>query len=199
MGKISKSRTPPPTRRKNEEVRGREHLTPEEVERLIKAASKAGRHGHRDATMILVAYRHGLRVSELTALRRDQVDLDRATVHVKRLKRGTDSAHPLSGRETRELRRVIRESPESPYLFTSERGGPFDRRTFGLIVARAGAAARLGLPAHPHMLRHACGYYLANKGVDTRTIQAYLGHVNIQHTVRYTELAPGRFRKLWED
>jgi type 1 fimbriae regulatory protein FimB/type 1 fimbriae regulatory protein FimE len=196
--RMSENSKVPPRRRPNADSRGREHLTSDEVERLIKAASKSGRHGQRNATMILIAYRHGLRVSELVGLRRDQVDLQRGMLHVKRSKRGTPGTHPLSGREIRELRKVMRQEEDSPFVFNSERG-PMDRRTFGLIVQRAGEAARLSLPVHPHMLRHGCGYYLANKGVDTRTIQAYLGHCNIQHTVRYTELSPQRFKKLWEE
>jgi site-specific recombinase XerD len=196
MGKVSRV---PPTRKKNEDCRGREHLTTEEVEKLIKAAAKAGRHGHRDATMIFIAFRHGLRATELIHMRRDQLMLDKSSVHVKRLKGSDSGTHPLTGREVRDLRRVLRETPDSEYVFTSERGGPLDRRVFGLIVQRAGQLAGLNLSVHPHMLRHSCGYYLANQGVDTRTIQAYLGHSNIQNTVRYTALAPGRFNKLWKD
>ena len=109
---------------KNNDVRAREHLTPAEVARLIKAAKETGRHGHRDATLVLVAYRHGLRVSELVALRWDQVDLDQGLLHVTRLKGGTASTHPLRGPELRALRRLRRDYPDTPYLFVSERGGP---------------------------------------------------------------------------
>ena len=162
----------------------REHLTEAEVKRLIGAA-KDNRHGHRDATMILVAYRHGLRVSELVDLRWTQVDFDKATLHVRRVKAGTPSTHPIMGDEMRALRRLQREQdPKSPFVFTSERGAPFTTAGFARLVERAGAAARFGFKAHPHMLRHACGFALANKGHDTRALQAYLGHRNIQHTVR---------------
>ncbi len=172
------------------------YLTPGEVERLMGAARKLGRHGHRDATMILVAYRHGLRVSELVSLRWDDVDLKEGLLHVRRRKNGTPSTHPLRGPEIRALRRLGR---KGPYVFVSERGGPLTDSTFRKVVARAGVAAGLGLPVHPHMLRHACGFKLANDGQDTRAIQHYLGHRNIQHTVRYTELSADRFKDFWED
>jgi site-specific recombinase XerD len=189
----------PPRKPTNESVRGREYLTPAEVQRLVKAAAALGRHGHRDATMILVASTHGLRVSELVALRRDQVDLDQGTLHVRRKKRGIPSTHPLRGREVRELRRVLRDYPGAATVFVSERGGPLDRSTVQKILRRAGQAAGLGDHVHPHMLRHACGFKLANEGRDTRSIQHYLGHRNIQHTVRYTELSAERFRDFWDD
>ena len=170
-----------------------------EVERLIVSANKMGRHGLRDGTLILIAYRHGLRVSELVSLRWEQVDLPRGTLHVNRRKNGDAATHPLSGRELRALRQLNRTYPESPFVFVTERGGPMTEATVRKLVARAGAHARIGFPVHPHMLRHATGFYLANNGVDTRTIQAFLGHRNIMHTVRYTELAPDRFRGFWED
>ena len=190
-------RTVTPRRLRNEDLRTREYLTEAEVETLI-AAAKRNRHGHRDATMILVAYRHGLRVSELVDLRWDQVDFSTATLHVRRVKRGTPSTHPVLGDELRELRRLQREQEAtSPFVFTSERGAPFTTAGFARMVERAGVEANLGFKAHPHMLRHACGYALANKGHDTRALQAYLGHRNIQHTVRYTELSPTRFKDFW--
>ena len=161
-------------------------------------AAKGDRHGHRDATMILVAYRHGLRASELVDLRWAQVEFATATLHVRRVKQGTPSTHPISGDELRALRRLQREQePKSAFVFTSERGAPFGTAGFARMVERAGIEAKLGFKAHPHMLRHACGYALANKGHDTRALQAYLGHKNIQHTVRYTELSPTRFKDFW--
>jgi site-specific recombinase XerD len=107
--------------------------------------------------------------------------------------------HPLTGVELRALRRLQRESAASPFVFVSERGTPFTTAGFARMVERAGVAAGIGLKAHPHMLRHACGYALANAGHDTRALQAYLGHANIQHTVQYTELAPDRFKHFWTD
>lgn len=188
-----------PRRVANLSRRSREHLTPAEVECLIGAAGKVGRHGPRDATLILLAYRHGLRVGELVELGWEQVDLQRGTLHVNRKKNGDSATHPMSGRELRALRQLKRAYPESPFPFVTERGGPITQATVRKLVARAGQEARIGLPVHPHMLRHATGFYLANNGVDTRTIQAYLGHRIIMHTVRYTQLAPDRFRSLWRD
>jgi type 1 fimbriae regulatory protein FimB/type 1 fimbriae regulatory protein FimE len=186
-----------PLRRPNAELRTREYLTDAEVAKLTEAA-KGNRHGHRDATMILAAYRHGLRPAELVDLRWDQIDFGRATLAVRRAKRGSPSTHPIMGDELRALRRLQREQePKSPFVFTSERGSPFGTAGFARLVERAGAAAGLKFKAHPHMLRHACGFALANKGHDTRALQAYLGHRNIQHTVRYTELSPDRFKDFW--
>ncbi|MGC1776704.1 MAG: tyrosine-type recombinase/integrase [Xanthobacteraceae bacterium] len=188
-----------PIRPKNADVRTREYLTDDEVRRLIDVA-KANRHGHRDATMVLVAYRHGLRASELTDLRWDQIEFASAALHVRRVKQGTPSTHPILGDELRALRRLRREQESSsPFVFTSERGTPFTTAGFARMIERVGVAAKLGFKAHPHMLRHACGYALANKGHDTRSLQAYLGHRNIQHTVRYTELSPSRFKEFWRD
>jgi integrase len=193
-----KKRTVTPKRRRNGDLRTREYLTEAEVERLMKAAT-GNRHGHRDATMILVAYRHGLRVSELVDLRWDQVDFRTATLHVRRVKQGTPSTHPIVGDELRALRRLQREQDKSPFVFTSERGAPFGTAGFARMVERAGVEAKIGFKIHAHMLRHACGYALANRGHDTRALQAYLGHKNIQHTVRYTELSPNRFKNFWRE
>ena len=191
------NRTVMPVRRPNAELRRREHLTEAEVERLMEAA-KGNRWGLRDATMVLVGYRHGLRAAELVDLRWDQVDFEKATLHVRRVKQGTPSTHPILGDELRALRRLQRDqAPKSPFVFTSERGAPFTTAGFARMVERAGSEAKLGFKAHPHMLRHACGYALANRGHDTRALQAYLGHRNIQHTVRYSEMSPTRFKDFW--
>ena len=191
------NRTVAPRRPANRDLRTREYLTEAEVERLMKAAAR-NRWGHRDSTMVLVAYRHGLRASEVVDLRWDQVDFRTATLHVRRLKQGTPSTHPILGDELRALRRLQREQePKSAFVFTSERGTPFSPAGFARMIERAGIEAKFASKAHPHMLRHACGYKLANDGHDTRALQAYLGHKNIQHTVRYTELAPTRFKDFW--
>ena len=189
----------PPRRVPNAEVRTREYLTEGEVSDLMSAASRTGRHGHRDMTMIMLGYRHGLRVSELIALRWDQVELKQGILHVRRLKNGTPATHPLRGPELRALRKVARDYPDSPYVFSSARKGPLTASGVRKIVSRAGKGAEIPFPVHPHMLRHACGYKLANDGHDTRAIQHYLGHKNITHTVRYTELSDKRFQKFWQD
>jgi integrase len=188
-----------PRRKKNEDLRVREHLTKEEILRLFNGAKCVGRHRHRDATLILTGYRHAFRVSELVNLRWDQVDFETANLHVKRLKRGTPSTQPIMGDELRALRKLKRDYPPSPYVFVSERGGPLTPSTVQWIVKRAGKMAGIPFQVHPHMLRHACGFKLANDGRDTRAIQGYLGHRNIQHTVRYTELSPERFKDFWKD
>jgi site-specific recombinase XerD len=197
VASASVNRTVAPGRLPNSEYRTREHLTEVEVEQLIEAV-KGNRWPHRDATMILVGYRHGLRVSELVDLRWDQVDFHHARLHVRRVKQGMPATHPILGDEMRALRKLQREQdPKSPFVFTSERGSPFTTAGFARIIERAGEMAGLGFKVHAHMLRHACGFALANKGHDTRSLQAYLGHKNIHHTVRYTELSPTRFKDFW--
>jgi integrase len=171
-----------------------EHLTEAEVERLIETTTS-----HRDATMILLAFRHGLRATELVDLRWDQVDFNHGVLHVRRAKAGTPATHPLTGRELRALRRLQREVGRSTHLFMSERKAPISIDGYQKMVERTSVRAKLDFQAHAHMLRHACGYKLANDGTDTRTIQAYLGHKDIRHTVRYTELSPVRFKGLWRD
>src|SRR3982074_2523538 len=189
---VSRGRLP------NIAYRVREYLTEKEVERLIKAAG-SNRWGHRDATMILIAYQHGLRASELCALRCDQVDLAHGRLHVSRAKNGVPSVHLLGGAELRALRRLQREQEDSRYVFLSERGAPMGPPRFPRLVSRLGLAAKIPFQVHPHMLRHGCGYKLANQGVDTRSLQHYLGHKNIQHTIRYSELSPNRFKNFWRD
>jgi integrase len=187
-----------PTRLPNSAYRSREYLTPSEMDALLDAARKM-RHGHRDSTMLLIAYRHGFRASEVCDLRWDQIDMDQARLHVKRVKRGMPSVHPIAGEELRALRRLKRESAaHSDFVFVSERKAPFSTAGFARLVERAGKEAGLGFKCHPHMLRHACGYKLANDGHDTRALQQYLGHRNIQHTVRYSELSANRFNDFWK-
>ncbi|MCB1751043.1 MAG: tyrosine-type recombinase/integrase [Gammaproteobacteria bacterium] len=193
-------------RKNNSELRSREYLTDKEVDVLMDAARRIGRHQHRDATLILLMYRHGLRVSEVTGteksegLRWEQIDLSQGLIHIKRLKNGVPSVHPLRGPEIRALRKLKREQEaSSPYVFTTERGGPITSSTVRKMVVRAGKAAGIPFPVHPHQLRHGCGFKLANDGHDTRSLQHYLGHKNIQHTVRYTELSPDRFKEFFNE
>jgi integrase len=163
----------------------------------MAAARKGSRWSHRDATMILIGYRHGLRASELCDLRWSQVELSTGRLHVRRAKNGSPSVHPLQGDEIRALRRLLREQGPSSHVFMTERAGPMTPKAFHALFGRIGARAEMPFPIHPHMLRHGCGYALANAGHDTRPLQAWLGHKNIQHTVRYTELAPDRFKDFW--
>ena len=190
-------RTVTPTRRPNSELRPREHLTQREVEKLIQAA-RGNRWGQRDSTMLLMAFRHGLRASELCGLQWSDVEFASGTLHLRRAKAGQTSTHPLLGDEMRALRALKRDA-KSPFIFVSERGAPFSVSGLQKLVERAGIEAKMPFKVHPHMLRHATGYKLANDGQDTRAIQHYLGHRNIQHTTRYTELAADRFKDFWRD
>lgn len=180
-------------RPKNADVRPREYLRPNEVERLIDAAKSHGRYPQRDGLLVLMMYRHGLRVSEAVALRWSDIDWDTAHIYIRRIKRGNPSTQLIDGKEMRWLRAHKREWDKTPWVFMGERGNPLSDHAVRKIITRAGEVADFDFPIHPHMLRHSCGYYLASKGYDTRMIQDYLGHQNIQHTVRYTQLAPGRF------
>jgi len=188
-----------PPRKKSRDESVRDYLRPDEVDAMGQAARKSGRHRVRDAAMILLLFRHGLRTAELVALRWQQVDLKAGYLDVHRVKQGHDAKHPLRGPQLRLLRELQRTYLDSPYVFVSERKAPLSPRSIREIVARAGKLAGLPFVPHPHQLRHACGYYLASKGHDTRAIQDYLGHKNIQYTVRYTAMAPHRFESFWDD
>lgn len=173
-----------------------EYLTADQLARLTKAA-KQGRHGQRDATLVLLMARHGLRVTEAIDTRWEQIDFKRGQFHVKRLKGGVDSVHPLQGDEIRVLRELQREQTKgSAFVFTSERGGPMTRSNVSKLIEAAGKRADLP-PVHPHMLRHTCGHLLADAGHDTRRLQLWLGHSAIQHTARYTALSAKPFKDFW--
>ena len=184
----------PYNRKKNSEIRNREHLAEHEVDSLIKAAKNIGRHGNRDATLILMMYHHALRVSEAVSLKWEQLDFTKGFFHVVRLKGGIPSTHYLSGLAMRMLRRIRRDYPEDSYVFCGERQGPLSARAAHKIVARAGRNANFPFSIHPHMLRHSAGFSLADDGEDIRGIQAYMGHSSISNTVRYTHLSTKRFR-----
>jgi integrase len=182
------NRTVTPLRRPNADIRPREHLTEREVDKLIETA-KGNRWGQRDSTMILMAFRHGLRASEVCGLQWSDVEFETGTLHLRRAK-GETATHPLLGDELRALRALKREA-KSSFIFVSERGAPFTTSGLAKLIERVGIEAKMPFKVHPHMLRHVTGFVLANKGTDTRTLQAYLGHRSIQSAVRYTELAPG--------
>jgi integrase len=187
---------PPP---KKPSTRDREYLRSSEVKAMIRAAKKVGRHGVRDSTIILLMFRHGLRTAELVALKWTQIDLVGGYIEVRRAKHGHDSIHPLRSPELRALRQIERDYSDTSYVFVSERKAPLSNRSIRHIVARAGELAGIPFRVHPHQLRHGCGYYLAAQGHDTRAIQDYLGHKNIHHTVRYTQMSPQRFENFWMD
>lgn len=177
--------------------RGHEYLSEAELDTLLKAA-KGTRYGLRDHLAVLLAYRHGLRASELVGLEWSQVDFNAGRVDVRRVKRGVPSRHDLSGDELRLLRRLQRDqAPGTRFLFTSERGGPWAAVSFSRMVERLGEKALPGRGVHAHMLRHSCGHHLAAKGIDTRRIQDYLGHRRIDSTQIYTQLQSTHLRGIW--
>jgi type 1 fimbriae regulatory protein FimB/type 1 fimbriae regulatory protein FimE len=181
-------------RKSNKDLgRDRKYLTPEEVERLEKVV-KRNRNGTRDWLLVHMAARHGFRASEIVNLKRCDIDLDKGRMQVRRLKGGQATVHPLDGATLRALRQLYRETGDSVYVFVSERGGPMAREAFQRLVERAGRAARLAFAVHPHMLRHACGYRLANEGKDAFAIQGWLGHQSLGMTKGYCALAADRFK-----
>ena len=187
-------------RKSNEAYRVREHLTEEEIAKLL-AALKNNRHGRRDWLIGLMIYRHGLRVSEACDLRWDDIDLAKRTVIVRRLKDSHDSTHYLERDEIAGLKTLQRHYAargiDSGYIFLNERLEPFNRMGIARMIERAGRAARLSFPVHVHMLRHSTGYVLAGKGMDTRRLQHFLGHASITNTVRYTAMSPEPFKDIW--
>ena len=185
-------------------VNDRKHLSGREIERLLEAV-RGSRNEIRDRCLVLLMFRHGLRVSEACGLVLEQVDVESRVLHVARLKGGLSTTHPLRGDEIRAIKAWLVERARMKALgkvlgrafFLSERRKPLHRSTVNLLLHKYGEKARLPVAVHPHMLRHACGFALADQGADTRLIQDYLGHRNIQHTVRYTATNPARFEKLW--
>jgi type 1 fimbriae regulatory protein FimB/type 1 fimbriae regulatory protein FimE len=183
-------------RQANEAYRTREYLTEAEIERLLKAAGKS-RNPVRDRLLILLAFRHALRVSELVDVKVEQIDLKAATIYIRRAKNGTPGIHGLQGDEMRLIRELLRAQPNSTFLFLSKRKAPLSVDGAQKLIERLGEAAGFAFPIHAHMLRHSAGYALAGRGVDTRTLQAFMGHRSISNTVIYTAVADKRVRNIW--
>jgi type 1 fimbriae regulatory protein FimB len=181
-------------------IKDRKHLVSAEVDKLIEA-TKDSRNAARDRCLLLLMFRHGLRVSEACGLKLSQVDTESRILHVSRLKKGLSTTHPLRPDELKAIKAWLairaKMKPDTDAFFISERRRPLSRVTAWLAIRNYGERAGLSIPAHPHMLRHACGFALADQGADTRLIQDYLGHRNIQHTVIYTATNPARFERLW--
>ena len=182
-------------RGKNNQYRSREYLTADEMQRMMVAAENRGRHPIRDRTLLLLMYRHGLRASEAASLRWDAVLMDDGLLNIKRLKGSKSGVHPLKEDELVALAKLKPVAP-GQYLFTSERGTHITPYGIASLVKRCGELAELPFKVHPHMLRHACGYHLANQGFDTRLIQEWMGHRDIKNTERYTALNVDRFKEI---
>ena len=145
--------------------------------------------------------RHGLRASEARALTWGQIDIDHCRIYVKRSKNGLSNSHLLAAHELGALYLLKPDGAKSnDPVFLSSRGGHLSHATLYKIVARAGLKAEIDFPVNPHALRHACGFHLTNvRKADIRRVQEYLGHRDIKHTVRYTELDHKKFEGLWGD
>ncbi|MFT5318404.1 MAG: type 1 fimbriae regulatory protein FimE [Chlamydiales bacterium] len=182
----------------NKDVRVREYLTSDESDQLIAALKKKSRNPNRDALLVTMMFRHGLRVGEAVTLKWDQIDFKDSTIRVNRLKGSKDSVHPIPGPELRLLRKMEREK-NSRYIFLSERKSPLTTQAVYRMLRNVEQDLGWDFPIHPHMLRHSCGYYLANQGHDTRAIQMYMGHTSINNTVLYTQLTGDRFKNFWKD
>jgi type 1 fimbriae regulatory protein FimB/type 1 fimbriae regulatory protein FimE len=187
------------TRRRKSARKTSDHLLPREVVALLKAAKASGRHGHRNYTLILLCYRHGLRVSELTELRWRMVDLKRRLLRVNRAKGGINSVHPLSASEVAALRKVKADYPGHSFIFVTNRGGALSKRTVARIVAQAGRDAGLKTVVSPGMLRLSCGYALARAGRNMVALQHYLGYRNMRHAMRFFEMPDKPFKDFWKD
>ncbi|HEY9862529.1 MAG TPA: tyrosine-type recombinase/integrase [Candidatus Obscuribacterales bacterium] len=184
------------SRQPNLTYRSREYLTPREVQRLLEAAGQRGRHPLRDRTLLLLMFRHGLRAGEACLLKWDAVMLEERCIAIARLKGSNSGVHRLQPDELEALVLLRERYSDSYTLFVNERGARLTTGAIAKMIKRSGELADLPLPVHPHMLRHSCGYYLAEQGLPTRDIQEYLGHKNIQHTVRYTAANPARFDRI---
>jgi type 1 fimbriae regulatory protein FimB len=177
----------------------RDYLTEAEFLVLLQG-TRHSRYHWRNAAMLMLTFYHGLRVSELCNLRRQDVDLHHGRIWIARLKGSLSTEQPLLTEELRSLKRYLQQRSDSqlPWLFLTERGDQFTRFSINYLVSSSGERGGLAFHVHPHMLRHGCGYALANRGYDLRLIQDYLGHRDPTHTTRYTRTAAHRFAGLWE-
>ncbi len=189
----------PPKKPHNKERRPREYLTPAEIRQLLSSAKRAKLTSQRDYTMILLAYRHGLRVSELVNLKWEQIDLKEGLIDIVRINNGMDDTHPLFPSEIKALSKLNKVKTGIPYVFISSRKTPVSVSMFRKIISKVGQEANIPFPVHPHMLRHSTGHKLAEEGQDERYIQLYLGHKNIQSTHIYTHSISNIYKNFWKD
>lgn len=181
----------------NAREKAKDYLSDSEI-KLFLEASKKTRYPKRNYLLLLMMYRHGLRVSEGIALKKSDVNLKDSRVWVNRLKGGLSTEHPISGDELRAIKRYLNSREDNlPWLFVNERGLPLTRQAVSYIVNTVGEKVKVK-NIHPHTLSHSCGFYLANMGYDLRLIQDYLGHPDPKHTAQYTRVASKRFEKLWK-
>lgn len=178
-------------------VATRKYLTATEIEKML-IASNRGRYPDRDRLIVLLMYRHGLRVSELINLHWSSIDFENSRIYVHRLKRGRHGTHPLSLVEMEALEALKKSHDGSSFIFNSERGGRMHRQNVNRIIKEIARSTNIAINCTPHVLRHSCGYALADKQVDTRRIQQYLGHKSILSTVVYTDLAGRALDDIWE-
>jgi integrase len=195
----------PPGRKPNKYYRSREYLTPSEVRSLLNATlSRPSRYGERDFLLMLMMFRHGLRVGEAVGekcgLRWDAVMWGEGQIFITREKGSDSGVHPLREDELVHLKKLREQFPESKYIFVSERGEVMKTDAVRKLIGRVAAEAGLDIKVHCHMMRHACGYFLVNRGYNTREIQDFLGHRDIKHTEKYTKLNARRFMNFdWGD
>lgn len=178
----------------------RKYLTSEEVEAMINSVPE-GEFYYRDRCLIMMSYIHGLRVSELKNIKIGDIDIKGKNIYISRLKNGLSTIHPLQPQEIEAISQwlYVRKywlNNELNYFFLSRNGTPISRQQVYSLIKKYGKMANLPVSVHPHMLRHACGFKLADNGIDTRLIQDYLGHRNIQHTVHYTASNQKRFKSI---
>lgn len=201
MSNVHRLHAPPPVkltkgRKPNSAYRSREHLTEPEIDRLLDAAAST-QNPSQSRLLVLLAFRHGLRISETCDVRIDDIDLRAATIYVRRAKNGMPGVHGLEGDELRLIRDVMAQHPHSPFLFLSRRGTPLSIPAVQRFIERLGVSAGIKFPVHFHQIRHSTGFALAARSVPTRDLQIFLGHKNISNTVIYTAVADHRIRTIW--
>ena len=187
-------------RKKDKEYRSRKYISKEEFNKLYNGRAKGKRESEkrifRHKAILSLLYHHGLRRAELCELKWGAIDWESRTISIHRSKRGKDSIHPLVIGERSLLKRLL-ELSNSDYIVEGS-DGKLTVSAINHFFADLNRRKIISIKVTPHMLRHGCGFYLANKGIDTRTIQVYLGHSSINSTTIYTEISDGRFKGMWD-